>query len=1352
MRKLKASILALLIAFSILAAIPINPVFASPDTNTWQVEESSDDCFRKLVPDSFGVITSSIWAGDIATDNYDYRAGMRWTNITIPQGDIIVSAYLVLRSETIYEDIPETFIEGEDTDNATTFINATDYDARPRTSASVSWTPSTWGGGAWIYSINIKTIIQEIIDIEEWQSGNAIVLFWRDADGWGGTQKSLGASSWDCPAPEQGDGAPKLEITWIEPEANPPTYSNVGTNTTGAGNPCEFSCEWTDDTYLAGYIFGTNNTGTWNNDTWTAWTPPQTSAWSNVTKVLNSTVGVRVEYCWWANDTSDNWNNTGTLYLITGFYSTSSDGHLRNSGSNYVTVWNATSSSNLDDADESGQIGQELMATTYTVMRSFFFFDTSSIPDDANVTSATLSLYGLLDYSYDDFNITIQNGQPTYPHDPLENADYNKEHYTGNGGTFDTTNFETSAYNNISFSLEGLAWINKTGTTKLCLRSSRDINGIEPTQYEQVWVYHSEMGNGYKPKLIINHHQLSISSVPTSVSFTLNGTSKTTPYSATIDKGTYQINFASSFSRAGLTWIFGYWNDDTSNTNPNRTIDLQSDTSLSVTYTSTYEPITYTGYEPVFECAMNNMFELNGILEGNDTYRQMLLDSSIYENHGKIYPLDHPYAGPELTWGRMGKALEFDGVDDTVIVSSSDSLNFSDAVTIEFWFMVYNATPSQRIINKKNATTELSQFTVGVENEKLLTAIYTTSGNGYLDATSSENISVGVFYFFSLTYDYRDGYYTVYLHGIPQFNVTTDGNKIRNADSNIYLGSATNSSHWFNGVLDEVRIFPYKRLEAEIYTDARTPISRFDSWSFVNSGTSPDGEDWTVVEGTTSGYQGFKGNDPALPWAYANDTNPYTFVRTIRYMAGFQSYQLYCNVKLDLNAVPSERENYIVWYWSFFKNGRLQVTYDIMIKPYAITLTPEPYHAIVSQWYVYFRRTTPYLETTELVDAYIDVNTTLFQNSIPVIVSAWVGPDNKRFSCRIDFQDERVSTESGIDFPYTYSFDLVDENLNTHVVQWFDGWVVAGIKVKAHSSFPANSWAKMEIESHRFLGLLVALTIIIVVGLVYKYVIAPWLSAQLGVSEGMAAVLKPISDLLSPEASPKDDPITIAIDSLKHAVIGKLSEVIGALGDALAPLWDWLAKIGSMVVNAFISFMEPVLTALANAGMAIVEALIGLIDGVFGFFGFPGGFTQILTFIGSLWAFLVNAFAWVVSSLTSIFLLLPSFMFKALNTVATAAGIFLSMFTWFWWVLDSAHGGAQSLWLTIRLDLWVQLLIILYPVYLLWKWDEEGLDAVINHIKMVLDIMAWIVNMLITVIQTFITIIDGLIEKIPIIE
>jgi PKD repeat protein len=186
-------------------------------------------------------------------------------------------------------------------------------------------------------------------------------------------------------------------------------------------------------------------------------------------------------------------------------YSISSDGFIYSSGSNYNTVRTA-STGTVNSSGTYLTIGQKKSGSTYYIYRGFVFFNTSTLPSNAYLDNATLSLYKKDDYSTTDFVITIQNGQPTYPHKPMLSVDYNKNFYSGNGGTLPTQSF-TNGYNAII--LSNLSWINKTGITKLCLRSDRDINGIAPTGNEYVNVYANEKGSGYQPKLVINYRNQS---------------------------------------------------------------------------------------------------------------------------------------------------------------------------------------------------------------------------------------------------------------------------------------------------------------------------------------------------------------------------------------------------------------------------------------------------------------------------------------------------------------------------------------------------------------------------------------------------------------------------------------------------------------------------------------------------------------------------------------------------------------------------------------------------------------------------------------------------------------------------
>jgi hypothetical protein len=186
--------------------------------------------------------------------------------------------------------------------------------------------------------------------------------------------------------------------------------------------------------------------------------------------------------------------------------SLSNDGYIWKSDKTYNTAWSAPSGT-VDSSSTYLSIGQTLSSSVYYLYRGFVLFDTSSLPSNAYLDSAVLSLYKKDDFSTTDFLLTIQNGQPTYPHNPLQATDYGKSLYSGNGGSLNTANF-VNGRNNIT--LTNLSWVNKIGTTKLCLRSSRDISGTTPTGNEYVNVYSANAPlQGEVPKLIITYRNQS---------------------------------------------------------------------------------------------------------------------------------------------------------------------------------------------------------------------------------------------------------------------------------------------------------------------------------------------------------------------------------------------------------------------------------------------------------------------------------------------------------------------------------------------------------------------------------------------------------------------------------------------------------------------------------------------------------------------------------------------------------------------------------------------------------------------------------------------------------------------------
>jgi len=189
-------------------------------------------------------------------------------------------------------------------------------------------------------------------------------------------------------------------------------------------------------------------------------------------------------------------------------YSSNYDGEITSDSSSYSTAHDASEGLPYDFYPfiTIGQKSETGGPPRYFIWRGFAYFDTSSIPSNDLIDSVTLSLYKEYDFSTTDFDIVIQNGQPTYPHSYLVPGDYNKNHYSGNGGYMNTASF-SNGYNNIT--LTNFSWINTSGTTKLCIRSSRDINSNAPTGDEYVTVHSSEYPTGGSPKLVIEYRNQS---------------------------------------------------------------------------------------------------------------------------------------------------------------------------------------------------------------------------------------------------------------------------------------------------------------------------------------------------------------------------------------------------------------------------------------------------------------------------------------------------------------------------------------------------------------------------------------------------------------------------------------------------------------------------------------------------------------------------------------------------------------------------------------------------------------------------------------------------------------------------
>ena len=111
----------------------------------------------------------------------EQTVGMRFRSIAIPRGATITKAYVQFQVDEPDSGPTTVTIHGEDADDADAFSSATsNITARPLTTASVSWTVPAWvtpgEAGSDQQTEDISEIIQQIVDRDDWRSGNAMAL------------------------------------------------------------------------------------------------------------------------------------------------------------------------------------------------------------------------------------------------------------------------------------------------------------------------------------------------------------------------------------------------------------------------------------------------------------------------------------------------------------------------------------------------------------------------------------------------------------------------------------------------------------------------------------------------------------------------------------------------------------------------------------------------------------------------------------------------------------------------------------------------------------------------------------------------------------------------------------------------------------------------------------------------------------------------------------------------------------------------------------------------------------------------------------------------------------------------
>ncbi len=232
--------------------------------------------------------------------------------------------------------------------------------------------------------------------------------------------------------------------------------------------------------------------------------------------------------------------------------------------------------------------------------------------------------------------------------------------------------------------------------------------------------------------------------------------------------------------------------------------------------------------------------------------------------------------GTSTAWvtGKIGKALLFDGINDTVTVTDStgSGLDITSAGSMSAWIKPTSVSGSKYIIDK-DQTTAYSLMISGA-------TLYGYFDIGGSNSCSGGTVKANVWQYVAATFD--GNYIHCYIDGV-EVNKTADTGSIDTQDTTLYIGSDGGAASWFSGLIDEPKIYQYALSPAQIKKDyndglavqlAGLPSEEAEGlvgWYRMDESTT----DWDGAGDRVNDYSGNGNNGTAYDNAHATTTAVY---------------------------------------------------------------------------------------------------------------------------------------------------------------------------------------------------------------------------------------------------------------------------------------------------------------------------------------------------------------------------------------------------------------------------------------------------------------------------------------------
>jgi PKD repeat protein len=183
-----------------------------------------------------------------------------------------------------------------------------------------------------------------------------------------------------------------------------------------------------------------------------------------------------------------------------------------------------------------------------------------------------------------------------------------------------------------------------------------------------------------------------------------------------------------------------------------------------------------------------------------------------------------------ISTGHSGKALKFNGSSNWITVNDSASLDLATGMTLEAWvYPLSQSNGGNTIILKEAPGAEV--YALYSEEDVNLPVSYINNGS-YRNVTGPNRLPANTWTHLVATYD--GSYQRLYVNGVQVAQKAQSG-QIQQSSGVLRIGGNSVWGEYFDGYIDEVRIYNRALTATEVSNNMKTPVSAGSTSSATNT-------------------------------------------------------------------------------------------------------------------------------------------------------------------------------------------------------------------------------------------------------------------------------------------------------------------------------------------------------------------------------------------------------------------------------------------------------------------------------------------------------------------------------------